>query len=163
LKIRIDGHVFEVELERHRPLVDGRIHRFRSEKSMEGAAITVYVDGEPFDVEVAAGDPDSVIVNGQTRRVQMLRDVPSTAPRARRAVPAPPTTVPGGVCASISGKVIGVAVATGQTVKVGDLLVTIEAMKLRNEILSPYEGTIKEVRVRSDDMAKTGDLLVVVE
>jgi biotin carboxyl carrier protein len=71
--------------------------------------------------------------------------------------------LPGGVSASISGKVVAVAVETGQTVAIGDLLVTIEAMKLRNEILSPYGGTIKEVRVRNGDTAKTGDLLVIVE
>jgi len=60
------------------------------------------------------------------------------------------------------GKVLDVKVAVGSTVKSGDLVLILEAMKMENEIFASSSGAIKEVRVKSGDSVNTGDVLIVI-
>ena len=50
------------------------------------------------------------------------------------------------------GKVVKVNVATGDTVKKGDLLIVVEAMKMENNIVAFKEGTVECVLVKQGDM-----------
>ena len=65
--------------------------------------------------------------------------------------------------APMPGKVVHVAVSEGQSVRAGDGLVVVEAMKMENEFKSAVAGTVKEVRVRAGQAVNVGDVLVVVE
>ena len=47
----------------------------------------------------------------------------------------------------ITGVIVEISVSVGEEVSDGDLLVVIESMKMENEILSEYEGTVKQVLV----------------
>ena len=67
------------------------------------------------------------------------------------------------VAAPLPGKVLSVNVKKGDTVKKGDLLLVIEAMKMENEIYSSQDGTIAEVLVGAGDYVSTGDKLIVME
>lgn len=60
------------------------------------------------------------------------------------------------------GKVLDVKVSVGSSVKNGDLVLLLEAMKMENEIFAPADGTVAEVRVRGGDSVNTGDVLVVL-
>ena len=53
-------------------------------------------------------------------------------------------------------------IEVGQTVKKGDTLFIIEAMKTMNEIASPCDGTVSRVMVQSGDMVEYGQTLVVI-
>lgn len=48
----------------------------------------------------------------------------------------------------ITGVIVEISVSVGEEVEDGDLLVVIESMKMENEILSEYDGTVKEILVR---------------
>ena len=63
----------------------------------------------------------------------------------------------------ITGKIISVDVKAGQAVKEGDLICTLESMKMENPILSPVDGTVTEVLVREDQVVKPGDVIAVIE
>jgi acetyl-CoA carboxylase biotin carboxyl carrier protein len=54
-------------------------------------------------------------------------------------------------------------VEVGQTVKVGDTLCIIEAMKLLNEIESDQEGTIKAILIENGQPVEYGESLFVIE
>lgn len=54
-------------------------------------------------------------------------------------------------------------VSEGTTVKKGQMLGIIEAMKLMNEIESEYEGTVKKVLVENGQMVEFGQPLFVIE
>ena len=60
------------------------------------------------------------------------------------------------------GTILKVNVAAGQTVKEGDLLVVLEAMKMENEIFAPKSGTVTQVAVSKGASVNTGDVLVVI-
>ena len=53
-------------------------------------------------------------------------------------------------------------VQVGQKVKKGDKLCIIEAMKVMNEITSPYDGTILEIKVKENDVVEFGKTLFII-
>jgi len=65
--------------------------------------------------------------------------------------------------APLPGKILGVNVTMGNTVEEGDVICTIEAMKMENPIVSPVKGSVTEVAVTSGQTVKTGNKLVVIE
>ena len=67
-----------------------------------------------------------------------------------------------GTCqkAPMGGKVLDIKVKAGDTVKAGDLLMVYEAMKMENDIVSEFSGTVKRVLVNVDDVISTDQPLV---
>jgi biotin carboxyl carrier protein len=61
------------------------------------------------------------------------------------------------------GSVVTVAVSEGQQVARGELLVTVEAMKMEHRVTAPFEGTVAEVHVAAGQQVDADQLLVVVE
>jgi biotin carboxyl carrier protein len=72
-------------------------------------------------------------------------------------------SVKGGVTSQIAGRIISIKVAVGATVNRGDVLLTLEAMKMENEIKSPSDGTVKEILVAEGARVAEGETLVVIE
>jgi pyruvate carboxylase len=98
-------------------------------------------------------------LNGQPRRVK----VPDRAHGAS-AVKARRKAEPGSdihVGAPMPGVISTVAVAAGQAVKAGDVLLSIEAMKMETALHAERDGVIAEVLVRTGDQIDAKDLLVV--
>ena len=60
------------------------------------------------------------------------------------------------------GNILDVKVATGTSVKKGDVLIILEAMKMENEIMAPCDGTVKQVLVNKGATVNSGDPLVVI-
>ena len=70
--------------------------------------------------------------------------------------------VEGAVTAPMSGKVLSLKVKVGESVKEGDLLLVLEAMKMENEILAPKSGIVKEIKVNEGDIVDGGDILLII-
>ncbi|MDP3878678.1 MAG: sodium-extruding oxaloacetate decarboxylase subunit alpha [Dehalococcoidales bacterium] len=106
------------------------------------AEFSVEVDGEMFNVKVTS-------VMGKTFEVEK---------------PKPPKEVPAGaVVSSMQGMVLSVKVKSGDIVKIDDVLVSIEAMKMQNEIKSPHAGTVRKVLVYEGEVINAGDVVMVIE
>lgn len=95
---------------------------------------------------------------------------PVAAPIAAAAAPAPapeakPVSIAAGekVSAPMPGTILSVNVSQGDSVKSGDVLLILEAMKMENEILAPSNGRVAQVAVSKGASVNTGDLLVVLE
>ena len=67
------------------------------------------------------------------------------------------------VNAFIPGIIREISVKRGQHVKEGEKLLILEAMKMKNTLLSLRTGTIKEIRVETGDMVYKGQLLIEFE
>jgi biotin carboxyl carrier protein len=90
------------------------------------------------------------------------RPAPTPAPSASPAASA--TASAGGqeVTAPLPGKILDICVKEGQSVKKGDLLVIVEAMKLENEVFSDFEGIIRAIKVNKGDNVNTNDALIAI-
>ncbi len=66
------------------------------------------------------------------------------------------------VCAPLPGMIVSVPVQVGQQVREGDVVAVLEAMKMENDITSPYAGTVKQVLVSKGTSVSMNDPLVVI-
>lgn len=64
--------------------------------------------------------------------------------------------------AAMPGLVVRINVAVGQTVKRGDAVLILEAMKMENEVRAPADGVIKEIRVNERDSVEKGAPLIAL-
>ena len=64
--------------------------------------------------------------------------------------------------APLPGNILDVKVASGASVKKGDILCILEAMKMENEIVAPVDGTVVTVAATKGSSVNTGDLLFVI-
>ena len=112
----------------------------------------------------------NITVNGVAYSVSVEETAAGAAPVAAPAAPAaaPKAAAPAGAAGAVTvkapmpGNILDVKVAAGASVKAGDVLVILEAMKMENEISAPQDGTIASVNVRKGDVVNSGDLLITM-
>ena len=106
----------------------------------------VNVNGTAYEVEIELIDANAVA------------SAPAAAPAA---APAPAPAPAGGqaINAPMPGTIIKVNVQNGQTVKKGDVLMILEAMKMENEIMAPCDGTVAGVAVAQGATVDSGAVL----
>lgn len=114
-----------------------------------------------------------VNVNGTVYEVELeeITGAAAAAPVAAPAAPAPAPAAPvaaapaGGekVTAPMPGNILSVNVAAGDTVKRGQVLLILEAMKMENEIMSPCDGVIASVNTSKGSAVESGALLCVIQ
>lgn len=132
------------------------------------------IDGRKYETTVNEIEDNiaEVTVNGTVFHVAIdkKKTTPSikpAAPKAAAAAPAAPRTAqPAGsvvVKSPLPGSIVKVVAAAGQPVKKGDLLLTMESMKMENQVTSEYEGTIKSVLVQPGQNVMQDDKLVEIE
>lgn len=100
-------------------------------------------------------------LNGQPRRVKVPDRIHGASAAAARQKVDP--TNEAHVGAPMPGVISTVAVAGGQEVKAGDVLVSIEAMKMETAIHAERDGKIGDVLVKAGDQIDAKDLIVVYE
>jgi glutaconyl-CoA decarboxylase len=99
-----------------------------------------------------------------------IRPLPATAPAATGVAPLPrvPVTAPGPaaglgvIIAPIPGLIMDVMVKVGDRVSAGQVVLTMEAMKMLNNITTSVAGVVREIRVQKGSEVATGDVLVVI-
>ena len=92
----------------------------------------------------------NITVNGVAYSVSVEETAAGAAPVAGAVA----------VKAPMPGNILDVKVAAGASVKAGDVLVILEAMKMENEIVAPQDGTVASVNVNKGDTVNSGDVLV---
>ena len=65
--------------------------------------------------------------------------------------------------APIPGKIISIKCKINESVRSGQALLVLEAMKMENEIYSHSSGVVKEIRVKEGDFVQPGVTLIVID
>ena len=63
---------------------------------------------------------------------------------------------------TLPGKVLKINITPGQSVKFGEVVIILEAMKMETEIVAPADGTIGEIKARVGDMVENGTVLATM-
>ena len=132
------------------------------------------VKGKSYVVEVddLTASPLTVRVNGKPFVVELVADGTAAATASSNAGSAglSPAPVPGAegpdvqqVTAPLPGNILDIAVEPGDRVAHKQLLCSLEAMKMKNALRSPREGTIAAVHVHEGETVAYGDLLFTFE
>ena len=109
-----------------------------------------------------------VTVNGTAYEIE-LEELTGAAPAAATAAPVPtpaPAAAPAGgeqVTSPMPGTILAINVAAGDTVKRGQVLMVLEAMKMENEIMCPCDGKIASVNTSKGAAVESGTLLCVIQ
>lgn len=157
-RVEIAGrqHELDVELTPKGYVVkgeDGQAQLIHIEQRSDGSEHALTPWGDLPLVQAKRGEELWVDVAGRRlqARVQRVRASAGSASTAGRA---------GAVHAPMAGKLLQVSVAEGERVAAGQALAVIEAMKMENEILSPFAGTVKRVAVTAPSAVEKGALLL---
>lgn len=140
------------------------------------------VQGVDYDVEIidVEGNVAKVSVNGIQFEVEMKQPInPATVPH--RPVVTPPQPAPTAkveskiekqttsapatgtkITAPLPGTITEIKVKVGDTVKDGDTVVVLEAMKMQNNIEAEGNGTVTAILVNKGDTVMEGDALITI-
>ncbi|GAB5412951.1 MAG: sodium-extruding oxaloacetate decarboxylase subunit alpha [Congregibacter sp.] len=115
--------------------------------SAQGAEVyTVTVEGHSYRVEVAEGGELAV----------------SSAPAPTPSAPAAPAASAEPVAAPLAGNIVRLAVAAGDVVTSGQVIVILEAMKMETEVRAPRDGRVAAINVAAGDAVAVGDTLLAL-
>ncbi|MCX6251827.1 MAG: biotin/lipoyl-binding protein [Bacteroidetes bacterium] len=136
------------------------------------------IHGNPYEVEILGFEENiaKVEVNGTVYDVEIQKDLKlaKTPTLVRQEVPQPTrkeTKIPRNITkttnivikAPLPGTIISILVKTGDKVTMGQKLLTMEAMKMENNVLSEKDGIVRNVNVKPGDTVMQNDVLVEIE
>jgi len=158
--VTVDGHTYPVTV------VASTALRVELEIGGERAVVENWPDHFP-------DPPSPVDVNGERAPVGLERlggaePVRATPTRPLPATAAPPTPAPPPASEGVPivppmpGKVVEVRVTEGAPVKAGDVLLVLEAMKMRNEVTSPVAGVVRGLRVTAGANARAREPMLFI-
>lgn len=166
LQAEIDDRNRSIEIKRNCDLVFAEIDGGRYELEVSEPEEGVYLfknEGRIFEVSVtppkAPGEPFHTRLRNEELEIRIID------PKRLRS--AATDHVHGDGLAEIKtampGKVVRIIATAGTEVRKGDGVIVVEAMKMQNEIKSPKDGIVKEVRVSEGVAVNAGDILAVIE
>lgn len=132
------------------------------------------IHGNKYEVDILSVEENiaEVEVNGTTYKVEVDKVIQQTkTPKLVRAKAQPVVEEPskssaatGGVIKSpLPGVVLNIFVKVGDTVKIGQKIMLLEAMKMENNLDSDRDGKVKAILVNQGDAIMEGDPLIEIE
>ncbi len=138
------------------------------------------INGNPYEVDIVSVEDNlaEVDVNGTRYQVEVDRQLQTTkTPKLVRSVVSPSTDIVpsvaktsspsslkgvGTIKSPLPGVILNIHIKEGDIVKIGDRLITLEAMKMENNVNADKEGKIVSIKVRQGDSVLEGDLLIEI-
>ena len=123
----------------------------------------IILDGKTYEMEVELVSENGTVEprkedkgnNGVSQNAPVVKNTPTTQSSTNAAA--------GTVIAPMPGTVIKIVKGEGQTVKSGDVVLVLEAMKMENEIVSPADGTILSMKCTEGGTVAGGEILFEVK
>jgi len=132
-------------------------------KSLTSEEAIVSVNGEEFRVKLK-----SFGLVGTPKTVQPVEKPADFSPAPQNQTIDTGTPVAQGtgggeaLNAPLPGLILQIHVSENQTVKAGQKLMVMEAMKMENQVKAPHDGTVTRIRVKQGDTVAEGDVLMEI-
>lgn len=131
------------------------------------------INGNTYNVHIKEAENNCITmeVNGTAYEVELEQEVKTTkTPRLVRAEPKQTTNVGAlktdksvkKIIAPLPGTVLKMCVNVGDTIKTGDDLIILEAMKMENTIQAESSGVVKSILVQNGGSVLQGDVLLEI-
>ncbi len=144
----------------------GELIERKSDEPAKSAALrtfNVFVDNEYFNVEVDPTGDVQVVSAAPVVAAAPAAAVPAPAAVPVAAKPAPAADADGTLLlAPMPGMIVKYLANEGDSVKMGDAVVVLEAMKMENSLTAPADGVVKCVKFGSGDSVAKGAVLCVI-
>ncbi|MDD6207344.1 MAG: biotin/lipoyl-binding protein [Clostridiales bacterium] len=115
---------------------------------------TITVNGTAYDVTVE---------EGAAATAAPVKTAAKKSAPAKKAAPAPSGSQGAvKVNSPMPGKILDVKASAGASVKKGEVIMILEAMKMENEIVAPQDGTIASINVSAGDSVEAGAVLATL-
>jgi biotin carboxyl carrier protein len=132
--------------------IDAKTYRIELSRIEQKKTFPIKVEEAAFKVEVRTSN----------RKQAFTSFEPTPKVTTRKAALSKQVAVEGAVIAPMTGKMVSVKVKKGDQVKANQVLCTIEAMKMENEITTPKAGTVQEVNVQDGQPVNEGETLFII-
>ncbi len=142
--------------------VDGVTHTVDF-RGIDGTALySLLMDNRSWEVLVErTGDEYRILIHGELFVVNVQDERTRKLARAVTNAPAPTGEI--SIKAPMPGLVRFINVTVGELITPRQGVVILEAMKMENELRSPRDGTVKEIRVKPGDKVEQGQVLLIVK
>ena len=121
----------------------------------------VTVNGKAYEVsveELSGGDVNFTAAKTGASVVNAAPPVSVSSAPVAQGISAGEEVVP----APLGGSIMEIKVKPGDQVKKGQVILTLEALKMENEIVAPENGTVGQIFVQPKDSVNTGDALLTL-
>jgi biotin carboxyl carrier protein len=163
-EVRISGKTLTVELERQagdwQARIEGELEITADVAEVAPNVFSVLISGSSHEVYVTpSSDGQLQLQTGGSEFRGEIIDPRSWRGRRHTGAEAQGRQQ---ITAPMPGKVVHLLVKVGETVKAGQGLLVVEAMKMQNEIRSPKNGKVERVLVSEGQAVNAGEVLCVV-
>jgi biotin carboxyl carrier protein len=135
--------------------INGNVYKVHINSVMENIA-EVEVNGTPYKVQMEKPSKKQVVT------IKRPVQAPTTASGEPVVARPSSTGAPGAVRSPLPGVILAVKCSVGSTVKRGDILFVLEAMKMENNIHADRDGRIVEIKVNKGDSVLENAELVII-
>ena len=160
LNAELNGEKHEIEIKREGETIFARVGDREYELEASEVEPNVYLfkyDNRIFEIYAA---PNGIVNLGNHQL-----EISITDPKRLRGSNAAGASADGiaEIKTAMPGKLVRVLVEIGAEVKQGESVLVVEAMKMQNEMKSPKDGVVKEIRFAEGATVNAGDVLAIIE
>jgi biotin carboxyl carrier protein len=160
-KAKINSKSIEIEPTNDGFRVDGKLFQWDFVKISDGYFHVLH-NNKSYKAEIVKSDPATksflIKLNGKTYPVEVKDKFDLLL--EKMGMNNPSSGKVNNIKAPMPGLIIDMKVKPGDTVKPGDPLLILEAMKMENIIKSPGEGTVKAIKAKKGDSVEKNQVLI---